>query len=77
MAFRWGQNIQIAKCYSKSQKISRDVQNMMAKIITYRSRPEKKKIFTSSSSLFDEIIDNEIFDGKINSMSKIFDDVTN
>jgi len=38
---------------------------------------QKKKICTSSSSLFDEIIDNEIFDGKIKSKSKIFDDVTN
>ena len=38
---------------------------------------QKKKICTSSSSLFDEIINNEIFDGKIKSKSKIFDDVTN
>ena len=59
----------------QKQNISRDVQNMMPKIIIYRSRP--KKICTSSSSLFDEILDNEIFDGKINSKSKIFDDVTN
>ena len=56
-------------------KISRDVQNMMPKIITYRSRPKKR--CKSSSSLFDEIICNEIFDGKINSKSKIFDDITN
>ena len=34
----------------QKQKISRDVQNMMPKIITYRSIP-KKKICTSSSSL--------------------------
>ena len=47
---------------------------MMPKITTYRSRP---KICTSSSSLFDEIIDSEIFHGKVNSKSKIFDDVTN
>ena len=60
----------------QKQNISRDVQNMMPKIIIYRSRP-KKKICTSNSSLFDEILDNEIFDGKINSKSKIFDDVTN
>ena len=60
----------------QKQNISRDVQNMMPKIITYRSIP-KKKTCTSSSSLFEEIIDNEIFDGKINSKSKIFDDVTN
>ena len=33
-------------------KISRDVQNMMPKIITYRSRPKKKN--KSSSSLFDK-----------------------
>ena len=58
----------------QKQKISRDVQNTMPKIITYRSIPKKK--CTSSSSLFDEIIDHEIFDGKINSKSKIFDDVT-
>ena len=49
----------------QKQKISRDVQNMMPKIITYRSRPKKK------------IIDGEIFDRKVNSKSKIFDDVTN
>ena len=49
---------------------SRDVQNMMPKIITYRSRPKKSK---SSSSLFDETICNEIFDGKINSKSNIFE----
>ena len=60
----------------QTPKISRDVQNMMPKIITYRSRPKKKKC-KSSSSLFDEIICNEIFDGKINSKSKNFDDVTN
>ena len=34
----------------QKQKISRDAQNMMPKIITYRSIP-KKKICTSSSSL--------------------------
>ena len=34
----------------QKQKISRDVQNMMPKIVTYRSIP-KKKICTSSSSL--------------------------
>ena len=34
----------------QKQKISRDVQNMMPKIKTYRSIP-KKKIYTSSSSL--------------------------
>ena len=56
----------------QKQKISRDVQNMMPKIIQTR-----KKICSSSSSLFDEIIDNEIFDGKINSKLKIFEDVTN
>ena len=44
-------------------KISRDIQNKMPKIITYRSSPKKK--CKSSSSLFDEIICNEIFDGKI------------
>ena len=55
-------------------KISRDVQNMMPKIITYRSRPKKCK---SSASLFDEIICNEIFDGKINSKSKNLDDIMN
>ena len=48
----------------QKQSISRDVQNMKRKIIIYRSRP-KKKICTSSSSLFDEILDNSIFDGKI------------
>ena len=53
-------------------KISRDVQNMMPKIITYRSRPKKCK---SSASLFDEIICNEIFDGKIDSKSKNRDDI--
>ena len=57
-------------------KISRDVQNMMPKILTHRSRPKKKKC-KPSSSLFDEIICNEIFDGKINSKSKIFNDVKN
>ena len=55
-------------------KISRDVQNMMPKIITYRSRPKKCK---SSASLFDEIICNEIFDGKIHSKSKNLDDIMN
>ena len=59
------------------QNISREVQNMMPKIIIYRSRPKNKKICSSNSSLFEEILDNEIFDGKINSKSKIFDDVTN
>ena len=49
----------------QKQKISRDVQNMMPKIITYRSRPKKK------------VIDSEIFDRKVNSKSIIFDDVTN
>ena len=44
-------------------KFSRDVQNMMPKIITYRSGPKKK--CKSSFSLFDEIICNESFDGKI------------
>ena len=34
--------------------------------------PDQKKICKSSSSLFDEIICNEIFDGKKNSKSKIF-----
>ena len=28
----------------QKQKISRDVQNMMPKIITYRSRPQKKYV---------------------------------
>ena len=55
-------------------KISRDVQNMMPKIRRYRSRPKNMK---SSSTLFDEIICNKIFDGKINSKSNIFDDVKN
>ena len=48
---------------------------MMPKIVTYRSRPKKK--CKSSSSLFDGIICDEIFDGRINSKSKNFDDVTN
>ena len=61
----------------QKRKISRDIQNVMPKIIAYRSRPKKQKRCASSSRLFDEIIDNEIFDGKINSKSKIFDDVTN
>ena len=57
----------------QKSKISRDVQNMMPKSIV----PDPKKKCKSSSSLFDEIICNEIFDGKINLKSKNFDDVTN
>ena len=49
---------------------------MIPKIITCRSRP-KNKICKLSSSLFDEIICNEIFDGKINLKSKTFNDVMN
>ena len=46
----------------QKQKISRDVQNMMPKIITYRSIPKKKMYIEFQF---------------INSKSKIFDDVTN
>ena len=47
----------------QKQKISRDVQNMMPKIKTYRSIPEKKNMYVEFQF--------------INSKSKIFDDVTN
>ena len=47
----------------QKQKISRDVQNMMPKIITYRSIPKKKYMYIEFQF--------------INSKSKIFDDVTN
>ena len=47
--------------FFQKPEISRDVQNMMQKIIT-------KKICNSSSSLFVGISCNEIFDGKINNI---------
>ena len=56
LIFRWGQNVQIAKF--QKPKISRDVQNMMPKIITYRSRP--KNIYINRVP----VICNEILDGK-------------
>ena len=62
------------ECYSKSQKLVEMYKIWRRKLQLIDPDQNKSK---SSSSFFDEIICNEIFDGKIQSKSKNFHDVTN